>query len=295
MLKGKSASVQDLANYSIDPKTWATFAFVQQVINGLPDPIFAKDLQHRIVAGNQAFGNLIGRSHDEMLGLTDADFASPEQAAQFMQMDDLVMEARQPNVVEEQLTNARGEHFWLWTRKFPLYNPEGDVIGLCGIITDITELTKRKAEITQLEQDLAAKAAIISMQTELLDQLAVPIIQIWDGVVLLPLVGSLDSRHVSRVLEQMLESIGRLGAQFLILDITGVPVVDTAVARYLIRSVQAAQLLGCNSILVGISPEIAQTLVGLGVDFSRIMTLSTLQSGLNYALRQLNYSIQLKG
>jgi rsbT co-antagonist protein RsbR len=86
----------------------------------------------------------------------------------------------------------------------------------------------------------------------------------------------------------MLESIASAGAQIVIVDITGVPVVDTSVASYLVRAVQAAQLLGCQSILVGISPEIAQTLVGLGVDFSRIMTRATLRSGLEYALKHQN-------
>ena len=75
------------------------------------------------------------------------------------------------------------------------------------------------------------------------------------------------------------------------IDITGVPIIDTSVASYLIRAFQATQLLGCQSILVGISPEIAQTLVGLGVDFSRIITRATLQNGLEYGLKRLNYDV----
>ncbi|KPV49718.1 hypothetical protein SE17_31010, partial [Kouleothrix aurantiaca] len=112
-------------------------------------------------------------------------------------------------------------------------------------------------------------------------------------ILLLPLVGVIESRRALQVMESLLDSIGRTSAQVVIIDITGVPVVDTGVASYLIRAIQAAQLLGCNSILVGISPEIAQTLVGVGIDFSRIQTRATLQNGLQDALRQLNYSIRL--
>jgi rsbT co-antagonist protein RsbR len=95
-------------------------------------------------------------------------------------------------------------------------------------------------------------------------------------------------------MESLLESIGRAAAQIVIIDITGVPVVDTSVASYLVRAVQASQLLGCQSLLVGISPEIAQTLVGLGVDFSQIITRATLQNGLEYALKRLDYDVKRK-
>ena len=125
----------------------------------------------------------------------------------------------------------------------------------------------------------------------MLEQLGAPVIQVWESVLLLPLIGVLDSRRAAQALESLLESITGLGAQVVILDITGVPVVDTSVASHLIRAAQAAQLLGCESILVGISPEIAQTLVGLGVDFSRITTRATLQNGLEYALKRLNYAV----
>jgi rsbT co-antagonist protein RsbR len=117
------------------------------------------------------------------------------------------------------------------------------------------------------------------------------VIQVWDDILLLPLTGVIDSRRATQVMESLLQSIARASARFVILDITGVPMVDTSVASYLVRAVQAAQLLGCQSILAGISPEIAQTLVGLGVDFSHILTKATLQNGLEYALKQLNYAV----
>ncbi len=158
--------------------------------------------------------------------------------------------------------------------------------GLCGIITDITDIKRRRDEIEQLEMEIRQKKAIIEGQSALLDQLSVPVIQIWEDILLLPLIGVIDSRRATQVLESLLESIASASSQIVIIDITGVPMVDTSVASYLVRAVQAAQLLGCQTLLVGISPEIAQTLVGLGVDFSRIITRSTLRSGLEYAMKQ---------
>ena len=168
------------------------------------------------------------------------------------------------------------------------------MIGNCGIITDITDIRRRQEQVAALEAEITSQLEIIQAQNAMLDELSVPVIQVWQDILLLPLVGAIESRRAAQVMENLLESVGRIGAQIVIIDITGVAVVDTSVASYLIRAVQATQLLGCQSILVGISPEIAQTLVGLGVDFSRIITRATLQNGLEYALKRLNYDVTLR-
>jgi len=196
-----------------------------------------------------------------------------------------------PNENEELLTSADGMLRTIWTRKYPIRNAQGKVIGLCGIISDITTIKRRQQDVERLEAEIQDKLAIIGAQESLLDQISVPVIQVWNSILLLPLIGVIDSRRAIQVLEGLLESIERARALVVIIDITGVPVVDTSIASYLVQAMQAAQLLGCQSILVGISPEIAQTLVGLGVDFSRIKTLATLQSGLEYALKRLNYVV----
>ena len=201
----------------------------------------------------------------------------------------------QPHENEEPFTDSAGSVRTLWTRKFPLRDASGQVIGLSAIITDITAIKQRQEQVERLEAQIQEKIAIIDSQESLLDQLAVPVIQVWEGILLLPLIGVIDSRRATHVMENMLSSIVRASARFVILDITGVPVVDTSVASYLVHAVQAAQLLGCQSILVGISPEIGQTLVGLGVDFSHILTKATMQSGLEHALKSLNYVVGQSG
>jgi rsbT co-antagonist protein RsbR len=206
-------------------------------------------------------------------------------------MDDLVASTGQPIENEELLTHQDGSVRVIWTRKFPLKDAQGALSGVCAIIADITDLRRRQEHVAALEAEITSQLEIIQAKGVMLDELSVPVIQVWQDILLLPLVGAIESRRAAQVMENLLESVGRTGAQIVIIDITGVPIVDTSVASYLVRAVQATQLLGCHSILVGISPEIAQTLVGLGVDFSRIITRATLQNGLEYGLKRLCYDV----
>jgi len=125
---------------------------------------------------------------------------------------------------------------------------------------------------------------IIAAQQSALRELSTPLIPILEGVVAMPLIGAIDSARAQQIMETLLEGIGEKRASIAILDITGVRVVDTQVANALIRTAQAAQLLGARVILTGITPEVAQTLVQLGVNLSSVLAHSTLQSGIAYAL-----------
>ena len=277
--------------HPIHPSHWQSFELLQQVIDSLEDPLFVKDIQHRWIVCNQAFCAFLGKSYAEIIGHSDPEYFPREQVEVFWRVDDEVTSSGEPRFNEELVTAANDVVRTIWTRKFPVRNEQDEVIGLCGIITDITAIKQRQAEIERLASDLADQRAVIESQTALLDQLAVPVIQVWERILLLPLIGFIDSHRAAQVLTSLLDSITRFSAQVVILDLTGVPIVDTTVASYLMRAVQATELLGCQSILVAISPEIAQTLVGLGIDFSHITTRATLQTGLEYALKRLNYMI----
>jgi len=284
-----------MSNMPISPDqlaTWQSFELLQHAIDGLSDPFFVKDLQHRWIACNQAFCALLGRPYAEIIGRSDPDYIPPEQVEVFWRGDDEVTSTGTPQASEEVISPADGETRYIWTRKWPMRKEHGQVIGLCATITDITEIRRRQEQVAKLETEVKEQLTIIEAQNALLDELSVPVIQVWESILLLPLIGVVESRRAARVLESLLDAVGRFGAEIVIIDITGVPVVDTAVAAYLLRAVQAAQLLGCRGLLVGISPEIAQTLVGLGVDFSRITSRATLQNGLEYALKSLNYDVK---
>jgi rsbT co-antagonist protein RsbR len=120
-------------------------------------------------------------------------------------------------------------------------------------------------------------------QQELLD-LSTPVVQIWEGILALPLIGTLDSERTQTVMESLLEGIVRHEATIAIIDITGVPMVDTMVAQHLLKTVAAARLMGAECIISGIRPQIAQTIVHLGVELGDVITKSTLSEALRVAL-----------
>ncbi len=131
----------------------------------------------------------------------------------------------------------------------------------------------------------------IARQTQELLEISTPVLQIWDGMVVAPLIGTLDSQRTQHFMERLLQSIVDYQAPIALVDITGVPTVDTQTAHHLIETVSAAKLLGAKVILTGISPEIAQTLIHLGIDLSSIDTRSSLASGLIMALEKMNMMI----
>jgi rsbT co-antagonist protein RsbR len=126
---------------------------------------------------------------------------------------------------------------------------------------------------------------------EAIQELSTPIIPLYTGVLAVPLVGRVDSQRAQVLTEALLEAIAREQAEIVLLDITGVAVVDTNVANHLIQTARAAALLGSQVVLVGISAEVAQTLVQLGLDLGQLVTLSNLQSGLEYALSRQGLAI----
>jgi rsbT co-antagonist protein RsbR len=125
---------------------------------------------------------------------------------------------------------------------------------------------------------------MIQAQALQIRKLSTPLIPLHTSILALPLVGTIDTYRATQIMETLLEGIARQQAEVVIIDITGVPVVDTGVSNYLLQAAQAAELLGARVILVGISAEVAQTMVQLGINLSRIVTLATLQAGIEYAL-----------
>ena len=134
----------------------------------------------------------------------------------------------------------------------------------------------------------------IARQTQELLEISTPILQIWSGVVVAPLIGTLDSQRTQHFMERLLSAIVEHNAPIALVDITGVPTVDTQTAQHLIETVSAAKLLGARVILTGISPEIAQTLVHLGIDLSEVDTQSSLASGLCMALEEMDLHMVAK-
>jgi rsbT co-antagonist protein RsbR len=151
---------------------------------------------------------------------------------------------------------------------------------IASIVRDITFQQRAEQERLDLQEQ------VIAAQQAALRELSTPLIPLADGLVAMPLIGSIDSGRAQQILDELLYGVASNHAATAIIDITGVPVVDTQVAGALVRAAQAVELLGARVVLTGIRPEVAQTLVGIGVNLGSIITRSTLRDGITYALGQ---------
>lgn len=131
----------------------------------------------------------------------------------------------------------------------------------------------------------------IRAQQRELEELSTPVLQLRDGLLIIPIIGMLDARRAQQLTEQLLQAIRRRRGKVVVLDVTGVAAVDSRVANHLIQTVDAARLMGATAIVTGVSPEVAQTLVGLGVDLANVTTVADLQGGIDEADRLLGLKV----
>ena len=146
--------------------------------------------------------------------------------------------------------------------------------------------------ISTFESFIKGREEVILRQTDEITEISTPVIRVWDGILALPIIGTLDSARTQVVMENLLIEIVESGSTIAILDISGVPAVDSLVAQHLIKTVAATRLMGAECIISGIRPEIAQTVVHLGIDLSNIVTKSTLASALKYAFTLLKMEVR---
>jgi rsbT co-antagonist protein RsbR len=142
------------------------------------------------------------------------------------------------------------------------------------------------------ETFIKGREEVILRQTDEITEISTPVIRVWDGILALPIIGTLDSSRTQVVMENLLQEIVNSGSTIAILDISGVPAVDSLVAQHLIKTVAATRLMGAECIISGIRPEIAQTVVHLGIDLSNIITKASLASALKHAFSMLKLDVK---
>lgn len=255
---------------------------LHSIVENIPHMVIIKDAADlRFVLLNKVWEEMMGCARESMIGKTDYDISPREEADFFTANDREVLQSnRTLDIPEESLQTASQETRLLHTRKIPIAGEDGKPEYLLVMAEDITE---RRASEEALRRSIAQEETIRAQESALCE-LSTPVIPLTDTIMVMPLIGALDSRRAQQVLETLLEGVAAQRANVVILDITGVPVVDTQVANALLRAAQAVKLLGAQIILTGIRPEVAQTLVGLGVDMAGITTLGTLQSGIMLAM-----------
>jgi anti-anti-sigma regulatory factor len=163
-----------------------------------------------------------------------------------------------------------------------------------GLVAGETiDLERQRADMERVYiASIAEQRELQAQMRDTIRELSTPIIPVYEGILVLPLVGSVDSRRATQITEGLLESIAAYQAEIVIMDITGVPVIDTSTANHLLMAARAANLLGSQVVLVGIGAEIAQTIVQLGLTLQGVSTLANLQAGIAYALEQIGLGIQ---
>jgi len=165
-----------------------------------------------------------------------------------------------------------------------------DPASLAEEILTSTELLDKLGLLTMEAYQKTREAVIVRQQQEMLE-LSTPVVELWTGILALPLIGTLDSARTQIVMQNLLEAIVARGADLAIIDITGVPTVDTLVAQHLLKTVAAARLMGAECIISGIRPQIAQTIIHLGVDLGSVITKANLADAFRLALKKKRLAV----
>jgi rsbT co-antagonist protein RsbR len=316
-----------MADSTKDPKSpLDDTKLLRAVLDAVPMRAFWKDRDSRYLGCNKAFAEDAGRTVEEIVGKTDYDMPwTKAESDSFVAFDREIMASGQPRYhILESLLRGDGTQSWVDTNKVPLRNERGEVIGILGTFEDITarkaeeeelranrdkleELVKartleleaatiqlreeiKQRELSQAERD-RLQQQIIEAQKRAIAELSTPIIPVMEGILVMPLVGSIDSMRAKEIMRSVLTGIGQHRAKVVILDITGVPLVDSGVAGHLNKTIQAARLKGARTIVSGISDAVAETIVDLGIDWSGIVTLSDLHTSLLTALDSVGFKL----
>ncbi|HEU4403907.1 MAG TPA: STAS domain-containing protein [Polyangiaceae bacterium] len=173
------------------------------------------------------------------------------------------------------------QHAVFWeTWYIPIRDERGAVAMVAGITLDVSAAKRA-------ENELRAKLALIESQQRVINALSTPIIEVWDKVLTLPMLGVIDSARAAAMMASLLERINGTGARVAILDLTGIHEIDTATAAHVLKLIQAIRLLGAEGIITGIQPRVAQTMVALGLDLGSIVTRASLREGLRFCMTRM--------
>jgi rsbT co-antagonist protein RsbR len=184
---------------------------------------------------------------------------------------------------------------FIFSLKEPLFGllreeTNSDASAVARELSQATELVDKLGLYT-MEAFQKTREDVISRQQQELLELSTPVVRLWDNILALPLIGTLDSARTQIVMQNLLDAIVETRSDFAIIDITGVPLVDTLVAQHLLKTVAAARLMGADCLISGIRPQIAQTIIHLGVDLTGVTTKATLADAFAIALRRSGHSI----
>jgi rsbT co-antagonist protein RsbR len=246
---------------------------VEQMLDAITDyEVIRLDAQGYVQSWSPGAERLKGYTREEVLGHHLSMFYTEEDVRTGLAERELAIATREGRFEGEGWRVRKdGSRFWATVTLGPIRDDSGELVGFVKVARDLTE--RREQE------------QLVARQRDEILELSTPVIQVWDKVLVLPLIGTLDSLRAARLTEGLLERIARDQAEVVILDISGVPAIDTDVAQHLLKTVEAARLMGTVSVLSGVRPETAQAIVHLGIELAGLRSRNTLRDALQLALR----------
>jgi PAS domain S-box-containing protein len=241
--------------------------------------IILLDPRGHITSWSSAAQRLKGYRAEEIVGKHFSIFYTPEDITGGKCERELEVAAREGRFEDEGWRLRKdGSRFWANVVITALRDDKGNLKGFGKITRDLSERKHAEEKLKQQSRDIMEMATV-------------PVVQVWEGILLVPLIGMLDSARTQQLMERLLQRLTETSSPVAVLDITGVPTIDTQTAQHLIETVKAVRYIGADVVLTGVRPAIAQTLVHLGVDLSNVATRSSLASGLRVALGLLNLHV----
>jgi len=252
-------------------------AFLASIVECSDDAIYGKTLDGTILSWNRGAERIYGYSAGEMVGRPVSVLVPANKPDEVPAILERVKRGERVSHFETTRVRKDGEVIDLSLNVSPIRDASGQIIGASTTARDVTEQKKMREALTERAK-------------EILD-VSTPVLQVWEGVVVAPFIGTLDTQRAQQFMERLLDKIVETNSAVALLDVTGVPAIDTRTAQHLIETITSVRLLGAQAILTGVRPAIAQTLAHLGINLADVVTRSSLAAGLRVALDVLNLKI----
>jgi anti-anti-sigma regulatory factor len=257
-------------------------------LDDLPLPIIIYGLDGMMILINHAAETFWGLKRAEHVGISNA---FNDSTAAVVNLSETYARVRNGEIITRAPTrditgaNTEAERpIWYQAIIFPVRTPDAKIHYAGYIYYDVTAQMEQSARMTRAEEEIATQQALIQ-------ELSFPVVEVWEGILLAPLVGAMDARRATAITERLLMEIVRFGVDVVIMDVTGLPHIDIEVAAYLVNAARAVRMLGSDIVLTGMSSALAQTVVQIGIDLSQFETQANLQAGLAWALAHRNLRV----
>jgi PAS domain S-box-containing protein len=255
----------------------STQAFLAAIVESSDDAIYGKTLDGTILSWNRGAERMYGYLAAEIVGRPVSEMVPSTKPDEVPQLLERVKRGERVDHFETARVRKDGEVIDVSLNVSPIRDASGKIIGASTTARDITEQKKMHEALTQRAK-------------EILD-VSTPVLQVWEGVVVAPFIGTLDTQRAQQFMERLLDKIVETNSSVALLDVTGVPAIDTRTAQHLIETITSVRLLGAQAVLTGVRPAIAQTLAHLGINLADVVTRSSLAAGLRVALDILHLKI----